>query len=215
MKKLIEEFKRSLILLAVVSLVLGALFLLAPRSSGLIICYICGGALLVAGIWNAVVYFRRAVEDSLFRRELVWGVIEVILGAYIIARPQILLGVLPVVLGAVVVYDALTKLQSALDLMRLRWPYWWTMLILGGIAAVLGVLMIINPFAAADALMMFCGAALAVNGAMDLWTVFCVARRVKRAVRTVKREVCGIEVEDYIIVEEGSVPPPEGNGPTG
>ena len=206
MKKLVEEFKRSLILLAVVSLVLGLLFLLAPRSSGLIICYICGGALLVAGIWNAVVYFRQAVEDSLFRRELVWGVIEVAVGAYIIARPQILLGVLPVVLGAVVVYDALTKLQSALDLMRLHWPYWWTMLILGGAAAVLGILMIVNPFAVADALMIFCGAALVVNGAMDLWTVFCVTRRVKQAVKTVKREVCGIEVEDYMIVEEADSP---------
>ena len=206
MKKLIEEFKRNFILLASASLILGILFLIVPRSSGLIICYICGGALLIAGIWNAIVYFRRAVEDSLFRRELVWGVIEILAGVYIIARPQLLLGFLPVAMGLVVVYDALTKLQSALDLMRLRWPYWWIMLIVGGIAAVLGVLMILNPFSTADLLVRFCGIVLVVNAVMDLWTVYCVTRRVKQVVKTIKREVCGIEVEDYVISENPDDP---------
>ena len=208
MKKLIEEFKRSFILLAAASLVLGILFLVTPRSSGLIICYICGGALLVAGIWNAVVYFRRTVEDSLFRRELVWGVIEILAGVYIIARPQLLLGFLPVAMGLVMIYDALTKLQSAMDLLRMRWPYWWTMLVLGGVAAVLGVVMVLNPFETADVLVRFCGGALVVNAAMDLWTVWCVTRRVKQVVRTIRREVCGIEVEDYVIAAEGEEPAP-------
>lgn len=212
MKKLIDEFRRNFILLSAASLAVGLLFLLFPQTSGLVVCYICGGALLLAGIWNAVVYFRRAAEDSLFRRELIWGVIEIGAGVYIIARPQLLLGVLPVAAGIVILYDSLTKLQSALDLLRLGWRWWWTMLLVGGAAAILGILMIRNPFSTAEVLLMFCGISLVVNAAMDLWTLFCVSRRVKRVMKTVKREVCGIEVEDYEIVREETLPPPENQG---
>ena len=157
MKKLIDEFKRNFILLSAASLTVGLLFLIFPETSGLVICYICGVALLLAGIWNAVVYFRRAAEDSLFRRELIWAVIKIGAGVYIIARPQLLLGVLPVAMGIVILYDSLTKLQSALDLLRLGWRYWWINLILGGAAAVLGILMLCNPFSTAGMLLMFCG----------------------------------------------------------
>jgi len=202
MKKLLEDFKRKLILLSVCSLLLGVLFLAVPRSSGLIICYICGGALLVAGIWNVVVYFRREAEESLFHQELVHGAVELIAGAYIIASPEQLLAFLPFAMGLVLLYDSLNKFQSALDLQRLRWRYWWAMLLAGGVTAVLGLLMVFDPFAAADVLTMFCGAALVVNAIMDLAAVFCVTRRVKRVVTVVKREVCGIPVEDYIILRE-------------
>ena len=213
MKKLIDEFRRNFILLSAASLAVGLLFLLFPKTSGLMICYICGGALLLAGIWNAVVYFRRAAEDSLFRRELVWGAIKIGSGVFIIAKPQLLLGVLPVAMGLVVLYDSLTKLQSALDLLRMGWRWWWTMLLVGGAAAVLGILMLCNPFSTAELLLMFCGGALVANAVMDLWTLFCVSRRVKQVVKTVKRDVCGIEVEDYVIVQEETIPPPENQDP--
>ncbi len=207
MKKLVEECKRSFILLSAGSLLLGILFLTMPRSSGLIICYICGGAALLAGVWNVVAYFRRAAEDSLFRRELVWGVIKIGAGTYIIARPQALLGVLPLVMGLVVLYDSLTKLQSALDLLRLGWQYWWSVLLAGGAAAVLGILMIADPFSTADLLIMFCGVTLVINALSDLWTLFHVSRQVKRRVKTVKREMGGIEVEDYVILSDEPIGP--------
>ena len=91
-----------------------------------------------------------------------------------------LIGFLPVVLGMLLLFGGAVKLQNAVDLARLRAPLWWVILVLAGLSAAAGVVVLLNPFATAELLLMFLGAALLIDGAFDIYTLITIHRRVKR-----------------------------------
>lgn len=207
MKKAFSDSLRDFALLALASLVLGLLLLIFPDTSARLISILCAVVLVVYGGIHVVLYFFRKSPDDLFRHDFAKGLICLLAGLYLLFNPHVLMAVLPFVLGLVVVADSIIKLQKAFDLVRLGSPHWWVVLLLAIATAILGVLMLLNPFRAAASLMMFIGIGLVVNGVSDLWTVISLRRWVKAAVQTVKEAVSGIETTGR--VEEA---PPEETG---
>ncbi len=67
------------------------------------------------------------------------------------------------------------KIQRALLLKKGGYPRWWTALSLGPLTGLLGVLLIVNPFQAVETSLMLLGISLVVNGASDLWILWCFA----------------------------------------
>ena len=185
MKTMFKDLKRDFILVAVAGFILGLLLLLFPESSGLIICYICAAAVVIFGVMHLVSYFIHKAPEHIFRYDLAQGLIGLALGIYLFMRPELLLGVLPMVLGIVVIVDSVIKLQNSFDLARLGYRFWWISLILSLCTGTLGALMLLNPFATAQVLLMFIGISLISNSLVDFWNVLFLSRRIRQVKKAV------------------------------
>lgn len=86
--------------------------------------------------------------------------------------------------GLFVIFDAIGRVQNALDLRRCGYDSWKGFLLLPVLSVVLGVILIANPFGAMETLVMAIGVILIVEGAAinllsALYTVLAVRRFAK------------------------------------
>ena len=180
MRDYLSQFKRDFALCAAASIVLGLLLLLYPDTSGTILAVIIALALAAMGATHILNYLFRRFPDDIGRMDLVSGLLMAGIGVFLFFRPGVLIGVLPVVMGFLLLFGGAVKLQNAIDLARLKAPLWWVILILAALSVIAGIVVLLNPFATAELLLMFLGASLLIDGIFDIYTLITLHRRVKR-----------------------------------
>ena len=180
MRDYLSQFKRDFALCAAASIVLGLLLLLYPDTSGTILAVIIALALAAMGAMHILNYLFRRFPDDIGRMDLVSGLLMAGIGVFLFFRPGVLIGVLPVVMGFLLLFGGAVKLQNAIDLARLKAPLWWVILILAALSVIAGIVVLLNPFATAELLLMFLGASLLIDGIFDIYTLITLHRRVKR-----------------------------------
>ena len=186
MKKMISELRRDFILLSLAFIVFGALLLCFPDVAGTMIAYLCAALLIAFGALHLISYCARKVPGEVYRFDLVKGLIGLVLGGYICIRPELLISFFPAVLGVVILIDSFIKLQNSIDLLRMQDKSWWIFILLAIVTAVLGILMLTNPFGTAQLLLMFIGVALVANGVIDLATIFRLSYRIGKVSKSVE-----------------------------
>lgn len=105
------------------------------RATGLVICYVFGGISLLYGAVQIIRYCCNAAV-SIFRYELVTGILCCAFGLFVILRADMVLAVLPFVFGCAIVFDSVMTLQNAIDLRRLGFSRWWLILLLAALPRV-------------------------------------------------------------------------------
>ena len=195
MKEFIRGALTDFILLAVLFIVLGLLFLVFPETSGKLVCYLLAAVLCLLGLVRAVSYFRRHVAYGEYRLDLVSSILLLGVGIFIFAKPQLIMSIMPIVIGIAVLVDSLVKLQSTVDMLRLHVSSWWLSLIITVVTAVLGIIMVTNPFETAALLLRFIGISLIVTGILDIWSVGSLSHQVKKSQRSAMQD------QDYVDVD--------------
>lgn len=205
----IQSFRRTFLLIAALYLACGVSLLVWPKQSGRVICYVFGGISLLYGAVQIIRYCCNAAV-SIFRYELVTGILCCAFGLFVILRANVVLAVLPLVFGCAIVFDSIMTLQNAIDLRRLGFSRWWIILLLATVTGVCGVLLFFEPFAAL-AMVRFVGAVLVLDGCADFISVLCLSHWVKKAKRELeatfddaRRTADVIEAEGHI--QEDSEP---------
>ena len=155
--------------------------------SARVLCYACGAALLAVGLL-AVWRFAAARQERLLFAwfSLVYGVLFTVLGIFLLVQPDTVLTVLPAVFGVFVLLDSLGRIQNALELRRAGLVRWWGMLFFALLSVVLGVLILINPFAALTTTVRVIGAVLLIESVLGLACALytsLVLRELEKAVR--------------------------------
>ena len=151
-----ETLKRYRLWAIVVSccmIVLGAAMILRPDISALAVCYLTGALCIAMGVCEIARYFSIGVIGILFRFDLIVGILSTLAGVLLLAHPTGALTVLPIILGFYIIIDSVFSIQAAVELRRFGLGSWGLNLLLGIVGAVLGVLMILDPFDGAAALM--------------------------------------------------------------
>ena len=174
MNKILSAINRGNVIAALLFLILGLCLIIFPETSGAVICYVAAAALLLDGIRHVVCYFRGEMSEALSGYDLALGACEILLGLFILIRPAIMLTLLPLCLGAALLISGVIRLQRAFDLHRAGFNAWKTVLIMGSLVALLGLLMLINPFGAAKVLMVMLGISMVINAICLLWTAWCI-----------------------------------------
>lgn len=188
MRDSLKKLKTSYNWISFGYVVLGLVFLFWSELSLMTLCYAFGILTIVYGIVHLIGYFVRDRLISVFRYDLVIGIIAVALGIMMLIRPQYIVSILPILLGIFIILSSIMKIQNAIDLKRVDYPRWWLILVFALISIALGAILIWNPFAAASTLMMFVGASLCADGIMSLWSMFCLTRSVRRVEKKLKEE---------------------------
>lgn len=115
------------------------------------------------------------------------GVGGIAVGAYIFFKPEVLIGMIPTVLGAVIFIDGIVKVQNAIDLSRMRYQYWWLILLLALLMSGVGICMILYPFEAYIKILMFTGICCIVNGVVDLCSILTLTHIIKKVQKQINQ----------------------------
>ena len=174
---MVKKLKWNLVLMSVLYLGLGIFLVMKPGTALNIVCYALGGVVLACAAVQLIRYF--VVERGVFQSQLtlISGIICLALGAFLLLRSDIVVSIL------FVIFDAIARVQNALDLRRCGYDSWKGFLLLPVLSVVLGVVLIVNPFGAMETLVMAIGVILIVEGAINLlsalYTVLALRRFAK------------------------------------
>ena len=180
---MVKKLKWNLILMSLLYVGLGIFLVMKPGTALNIVCYALGGVVLACAAVQLIRYF--VVERGVFQSQLtlISGLVCLALGVFLLLRSDIVVSILPIVFGLFVVFDAIGRVQNALDLRRCGYDSWKGFLLLPVLSVVLGVILIANPFGAMETLVMAIGVILIVEGAINLlsalYTILAVRRFAK------------------------------------
>lgn len=169
MAKKMTNPQRNYILISLGMLAFGILLFLMPEDSMKTICFIFGIFLLVYAVIHLVMYFFGNREDPFQRFDLMIGVIALVGGGFVLIKWKFIMMILPVALGIFIAISGLTSLATAFDLKRNGYKRWWIVLFFSLIGAILGIILIVNPFSLAKTLTIFMGVAFVIISIINLW----------------------------------------------
>ena len=190
MRRFLQNIQLNFLLASVLYIVLGVVLILRPGFTGILLCRLLGGGLLLYGLFALGGYLIRSREMEAFRLELFFGVVAAALGLFFLLNPTAILSILPTILGVYVVIDSLVALQRAMRLYRMEYPRWWASLLMALLGVLLGVLLVVRPFGATRLLIRFIGVVFVYLGISDLWSL----RKLSALIRDL-RERAPIEID--------------------
>lgn len=167
-------------ILSAAYIAVGIILITHPGLTGIIICRAAGILALLLGVVRSVSALRTRGASWFLQLDLIVGVLLLAFGIFALAQPEVVLSILPVVLGVYLLMECVGKIQQAVVLKQVGYVRWWTAFVMGIAAAVLGILLIVNPFQAAESMLVFLGISLVVDGVADLWILWCFASQDRR-----------------------------------
>lgn len=140
---------------------LGALTLKYPLSAIMTVGTFLGIGLVVSGInyLSGFCFFR-------FKRFILLGVLDIIAGSLMIARPGITSFVLPFVVGLWLFMEGISRIGISLWLGGGKVQGWWLMLLDGIILVCLSALMCASPLVSTLSIMLVLACALIASGVL-------------------------------------------------
>lgn len=169
MKQKVRTLLSGQIPVAVIFLILGVCLITVPAASFNVISKVAFGlALICSGLYHVFIYcFPRkgTVSSGL---DLYPGVISLVLGIFLFTNPQLVRVLLPWVLGAFVIADCAWMVKGALQMRSLNVAMWETLIVVAVVFAVLGGILIANPFSQVRTMLTFAGWVLVIKAIIDV-----------------------------------------------
>lgn len=162
---------------ALITIITGIVLLLVPELSGKVLGIIVGIIFLIEGINSIYKYFHRE-GAKLYNLNLVFGVIYAVLGVVIILVPSSVVEFITICLGIYMIVNGASKVNYALWLKRGNEDSWLITLATGILVAIVGVLVIFNPFASLT-LTKLAGAFLIITSILDFMDTILFKNRSK------------------------------------
>lgn len=155
-------------------IVLGILLLVNPIgfTSGIIITL--GVVMVCLGIGNIIRYFRKAPEVAAEKNDFAKGLIFILFGAFCVLKSQWFIATFPlltVLYGILTLIMGISKIQQAVDMLRLNRKYWLIAVTNAVVTIIFSALILSNPFASTAILWTFIGVTLIIEAVIDLLTV--------------------------------------------
>ena len=163
-----KNFRKTYSLSSVAFLLVGLALLLWPDISLRLVCGLFGVVILLKGVGSIYSFLKAEVRGFFSYFGWLFGAVAVALGIFLLIRPQTVVSILPILVGLFVIMDGVMRIQTAFELRAAGYGPWWSMLLLALVSAVLGAVMLWNPFATVELLVMAIGVILMVEGALNL-----------------------------------------------
>ena len=173
-------YKRMIIyslLTALLTIIMGIVLLLLPNATNKVVGIIVGIIFLIEGINSVYKYFHRE-GAKLYNLNLIFGVLYALLGVVIILYPFTVVEFVTVCLGIYMIINGASKVNYALWLKRWNEESWLITLATGILIAIVGILVIFNPFASLT-LTKLAGAFLIITGILDFMDTILFRNRSK------------------------------------
>lgn len=163
-----DDFAGKLIF-GLFALIIGIIAILDPGDAWMILCIILGIALLLKGIMALLPIFKGEKDNN----ALIMGVIYVVIGIVLIVASWVATTILMYLFGALLIIYGLLQLYEMLPALKSGLKGKGAInAIIAIVAVILGILVIINPGATADIIMIIIGICMVIVGLLNLVGAF-------------------------------------------
>ena len=183
--------KVGYIVMSAVFCAVGLIFIIRPDVSAGFLGYLLGTAMIVFGAIKIVGYFSKDLFRLAFQYDLEFGVILIVLGVIVLAKPLDVLNFVFIATGIATLADSMFKLRIATDARKFGIDAWWTIFAFAVLTGVIGILLVIRPWESARILTALLGISLLSEGILNL----CVAISTEKKKKNQYPDV--IEAEFY------------------
>lgn len=173
-----KDHNKQLSLLSIAYIIVGIILILWPGTAVKAVCYVISAILIIYGAYRIIRYFRSNVAERYNQFDLAIGIIAAVIGIFILIRPYLFASILPFVIGLCILVDSILKFQNALDLKKSGMNRWQLPMIISIITAVLGVILIINPFGATKTLVTCMGLFFIIDGIANIFSAGLVIKNI-------------------------------------
>ena len=160
--------KNGYIIMSLLFVILGISLIIWPDCSLKLFCTLIGIMLIAYGCIKIVGYFSKDYYCLAFQFDLAFGILLIAVGAIIIARREQVVNLIFAIFGILTLADALFKIQMSMDAKRFGLSLWWRILVVAVLTGILGVLLLIRPFDAAEIMMILVGVSFLFEGILNL-----------------------------------------------
>ena len=183
--------RNGYIVIAVVFCALGIFLMAVPEKAVKIICVLAGILFIADGIIKIIGYFSRDFYCLAFQFDLAFGVLLAAVGIIIIVRRNVVVNLIFGIFGLLILADALFKIQMSIDAKKFGLNLWWRIPLVAILTGVLGFLLLIRPFEAAEIMMILVGVSVLFEGILNL----CVAIYTVKIIKNQKQDI--IDMDEY------------------
>ena len=177
---MMKQLKWRIIVMAIAYIVLGVVLIMYPSQVQKLISYILAFALIAMGIVNLIQYTRLDTNQIVNSYDLVLGFSTMIGGILIIINVERFEQLVLIVMGFMILVSGVMKLQSSVNLMRLRSTSWQVPFAMAMIGIVYGIIMLINPFGAGGFFFAMMGIGFILSGITDIIVSVMFSVRLKK-----------------------------------
>ncbi len=187
--------KLALFIAPVLTVIVGIILIVNSVQATVVICRVIGIILLMSGLFFTGASLLN-MNSPVRKFNLVPGLIQLLLGLFITIRPDRIVGFITIVIGVVVLVQSFGILEHGLETKFLGYKLWWITALFAVVMAVLGIVIIVNPFGAVSVAMKFTGFVLIVQGITDAVTRY----RADKIIEKLKKQANGDYIDaDYTI----------------
>ncbi len=202
MKEEMKSLRWNALLGAALYIAVGLVCLILPDQMLMTLGKILGWSGIAAGVLYIIAYLVRDARENYFRNDFLHGMIAITGGVVILRNLDIIIGLIPVLFGALVAVSGGMKLQTAIDLKRMKMGNWVAELVLALVVLIFGIVLVANPFKAMTTLLKLIGVGLIIGGVTDLISALYFVRKVDDAVHATYREMSSEPVGEETDGEE-------------
>lgn len=171
--KILKENK-TLAILTLIELICGILVLIDVIAFTKTILRIIGILVTIRGALFAMDYFKKSPETASLGNDLFMSLITIGIGIFFILNPDKIIdtfSLLTSLYGIGLFISAASKIQLAVNELRLKNKKWWYFAILAGLTLIVAYVSFMNPFTTVSSNWTFTGIAMIVLALADVATV--------------------------------------------
>lgn len=160
-------------LLCLFELVVGVLLLINPVMFTTGIIMATGVLLIVKALTYITRYFRTDPTEAINGQLLTKALIALAIGFFCIFKTDWFLSTFPVLtmlFGVIILFTGFSKIQLAVDMLRLKRGKWHWAAINAGVSILCAAAVILNPFSSTSVLWIFTGCSLILEAVIDVVT---------------------------------------------
>ena len=103
-----------------------------------------------------------------------------ILGAVLIFRTSYMVEILSICVGIFILVDGALKLQTAVDAKKFGIEKWWLILVIALLVSIVGIILMVIPFAAQTVAAWIIGINLVLDGVLNICVVLSTVKTIRR-----------------------------------
>lgn len=185
MREFFGKIKNLSIITIISSAVMGIVLLARPGETLYVVSMICGITMIALGVGALISYFVKDRNMLL----IILAVISVITGIIVCVKYKSIVSILLFLFGLFILISGIVDLITSIDVKRYGFGDWIVSFLMSLVTAVLGLLIVVNPFSSSLAVIRLLGISLLVYAVLDLIAFI----QVKKVAKAVKEAVINIE----------------------
>lgn len=178
MERKIKKMCNTSLLISIVFIIVGLFLFIRPDTTLSIISYIIGGTLLLSGIFSIYKYFTTELIGNMFSFDLVYGVLLIIAGMFLVFKPNLLATLFPIILGIWIIINSVTKFQYALVLKKAKNEDFGYKVLISVLTLIWGIVLLYNPFASSLLITQTIGVFIIVYAVLDIIDNFIIRKNI-------------------------------------